>query len=75
MNVRVIIEKQGDFGYEHFNEVIPVELIPKCGEVIELYYPDGYVMQQKKVASVYKVFTQNELIIKVEVVNAEFNDF
>jgi hypothetical protein len=75
MKVRVIIEKEGDWGYEHFNEFIPVELIPKYGEVIELFYPDGNVIQQKKVTNVYKIFTQNELIIKVEVVSAEFNDF
>lgn len=75
MNVRVIIEKQGDQGYEHFDEIIPIELIPKEGEVIELYYPDGGVIQIKKVLSVYKSFTNREVVIMVKVVEIESDDY
>lgn len=75
MNVRVIIEKEGDQGYEHFNKVIPVELIPKEGEIISLYYPDGHIMQDKKVSNVYKSFEQDGVIVIVKVINVEIDDF
>ena len=75
MNVRVIIEKDGDYDYVHFNSMIPSELIPKVGEVIELWYPDGYCLQKKKVINVRKKFERDELVIMVIVNNGDIKDY
>lgn len=66
--IQVIIEKIGDCDYVHFDGMIPIELIPKLGEEIELYYPDGGYVETKKVLSVKKYFAKG-LFVKVIVEN------
>jgi len=64
-NVRCIIEKDGDYGYIHFDKFIKIELIPRIGERIKLWYPDGSCENWYKVKYVNKVFSEDELYIKV----------
>lgn len=60
MEVRVVIEKDGDEGYTHFNGYVPVELLPNIGEVIEVYYPDGGCNEMARVKSYIKVFGRDK---------------
>ncbi len=52
--VLLVIEKEDDPGYTHFEGPVPYEMIPKVGEVISVPYPDencnidGLVIEIKK---------------------------
>lgn len=57
--IRCEIEKYGDYGYMHFNDYVPMELIPVPGETISLIYPDGGIKEFKRIRSVIKVFDRD----------------